>query len=302
MTISAANISAQDVGFQLDLNGRVWRWKTRMDLSGASPSFKIIDILTPFGVLRDSIPLPGEVVQGMSDSIVSLLANFKPHILVGPPSSLVFTVDEGRGFSMPLSALVTNNGVYGSLLSASLVVSAAYIHVNPTVVGHLAANQAGTFEVTVDSTDLLSSSSPYTGSISLQDSTSTNSPQQLPITIVVRPKAVITTDVAQVVFNVTRPVSGPFPPVPTQSFTVQNAGPSGSLLDFQIVRLTGLSSNWLESFAPVTGTLNAAQTQNIVVTVAPVEGLMPGTYTETLRISGYSFNDFVDVSIQLNIT
>lgn len=302
MPISAASISTQDVGFFTNLNGRVWRWKTRMDVSGAAPSFTIIDILTPWGPLRDSIPLPGEVVQGMSESIVSLMANYRPMILVGPPTSLIFSVDEGRGFSLPLNASVTNTGVYGSLLSGTLVVSAPFIHVTPTVVPHLAANQAGSFQVSVDSTDLLASSSPYAGSISIQDTTAPNSPQMLPITINVRPLAVITTDVATLVFHVTRPLSGPYPAIPTQQFTVQNAGASGSLLDFQIERLTGLSQDWLEGFSPITGTLHASSTSNITVTIAPIEGWMPGTYEETLRVSGYSFNDHTDVLIRLVIT
>jgi len=302
LSISAASISAQDIGFFVTLSGRTWRWKTRMDVSGATPTFQIIDILTPFGVLRDSIPLPGEVVQGMSDSIAALLANFKPNILVGPPSTLVFSVDEGRGFSLPQTVLLTNNGVYGSLLSGTLVSSAAFLTVSPTVVGHLASSQTGSFEVSVDSTDLLASSSPYSASVTIQDTAAPNSPQTLPVTINVRPKAVIAASPLTLNFVVTRPISGPFPAIPSQTFAAQNTGPSGSVLDYQIERLTGLSQNWLQSFTPVSGTLASSQSQNITVTVAPVEGLMPGTYTEQLRISGYSFNDFVDVTVQLVIS
>ncbi len=302
MPISAANISAQDVGFSYTLNGRVWRWKTRTDLTGAAPAFQVIDIVTPFGVLRDSVPLPGEIVQAMSESIDSLKMNFKAKLLVGPPSSLTFNVDEGRGFSLPQTAQITNNGVYGSLLAGTLATSASYIHVDPAVVGHLAFNQTGTFEVTVDSTDLLTSSSPYNGSITIQDTSALNSPQTLPITINVRPKASISASPTQLTFTVARPLSGAFPSIPTQQFTLQNNGPSGSVLDYQIVRLTGLSDNWLAGFTPMTGILNAAQTQSITVTVAPVEGLMIGTYQETLRISGYSVNDHFDVTIQLVIT
>lgn len=302
MPISNSNISTQDVGFTYSLNGRVWRWKTRMDLSGTSPSFQVMDILTPYGVLRDSIPLPGPVVQAMSESITTLKANFRPTILVGPPSSLTFVVDEGRGYSLPQDGTLTNVGVYGSLLSGSLATSAAYLTVNPSVVGHLVSNQTGTFEVSVDSTDLLSASSPYTGSITIQDDTALNNPQTLPVTVVVRPKALIDLSPATLEFTATRPISGPYSAIPTQQFTVQNAGPSGSLLDFQIERLTGLSSNWLEEFTPLMGALNASQTSNITVKVAPIEGLMPGAYTEILRVSGYSFNGYADITVRLVIT
>jgi hypothetical protein len=302
LPISAANISTQDVGFSYVLGGKTWRWKTRMDVSGVSPVFQVIDITTPFGMLRDSIPLPGAVVQAMSASIDSLIANYKPNILVGPPSSLIFNVDEGRGFSNPQTGTVTNNGIYGSLLSATLVVSAPYISVSPAIVGHLATNQMGSFDVSVDSTDLLASSSPYSGSISVQDLTAPNSPQTLPITINVRPKAVVSASPTELDFLATRPISGPYPPIPTMQFSVQNTGPSTSVLEFQIARLTGLSQNWLAGFSPVSGTLNSSQTLPITVTVAPVDGLMPGTYEETLRISGYSSNDYFDVLIKLVIT
>lgn len=302
MSISASNISAQDVVFSYDLNGRAWRWKTRMDLSGSTPTFQVFDILTPYGIFRDSVPLPGPIVEAMAESIQSLKSNFKPSILVGPPTSLSFVVDEGRGLSFAQVATVTNSGVFGSLLSASLGTSAPYISVHPSTIGQLSFNQTGTFQVSVDSTDLLPSSSPYVGSITVQDFAAPNSPQVFPVTIVVRPKAVIDLNPAVVEFHVSRPISGPFSVVPTQQFAVQNAGLAGSVLDFQILRLTGLSSNWLSSFNPLLGSLNAAQTSNITVQVAPEEGLLPGTYEETLRVSGYSINDYADVLIRLVVT
>jgi len=242
LSISAANISSQTVGFSTTVNGRVWRWGSKMDVSGATPTFQIVDILTPFGVLRDTIPLPGEVVKAMADSIASLLANFRPAITVGPPSTLVFNVDEGRGFSLGQSVSLTNSGVYGSLLAGTLISSASWLHVNPTVVGSLASNQTGTFEVSVDSTDLLASSSPYHPTLTVTDTSATNSPQTYNITVNVRPKAVI-------------------------------------------------------AVSPSTLTFDAVN-----VYLDPAEGLLPGTYTETLRISGYSSNEHVDVLIQMVIT
>ncbi len=302
MSISAANISSQTVGFTSLANGRLWRWGTKMDVSGAQPTFQIVDILTPFGPLRDTVAIPGDIIKAMADSVTSLLSNFRPTILLGPPTSLVFSVDEGRGFSIAQSVPLTNSGVYGSLLACTLSTSAPWLHVNPTVVGSLASNQTGSFEVSVDSTDLLVSLSPYSASVSIQDTNATNSPRALPIVINVRPKAVVFATPATVTFNVSRPISGPFDPVASEPFTVQNTGPTNSVLDFQIVRLTGLSQNWLTSFSPVSGSLGSSLTQTINVNVAPVEGLMPGTYTETLRISGYSSNDHVDVLIKMVIT
>lgn len=273
-----------------------------MDLSGLTPTFQILDILTPYGVFRDSVPLPGEVVQAMGDSIATLQSTFQPRILLGPPSSLVFTVDEGRGYSTPLSGKLTNDGVFGSLLSGTLVTSAPYIHVTPSVVGHLASNQYGLFEVTVDSTDLLASSSPYSGSITVQDTTALNTPQVLPITVNVRPLAIIAATPATLNFSVVRPVSGPFPAIPTQTITVGNTGSAGSYLEYQVTALTGLATSWLASFLPVSGSLSSGGSVSVTVTVAPETGMMPGIYEETLRISGYSFNSYTDVLVRLTIT
>jgi spore coat protein U-like protein len=273
-----------------------------MDVSQASPFFLVRDIISPFGLLRDSIPIPGPVVQAMSESIDELMSQFPPNILIGPPSSLTFNVDEGRGFSVPVTVIVTNDGVYGSLLNVSLASSAAYLVTQPATLGNLAFNEAGEFEAMVDSTSLLTANSPYNETITLQDASAVNNPQVLPVTIIVRPKATIDATPLTLTFTVAKPLVGPFPPLPTQQFTLENIGPAGSVLDYQIQRLTGLSDKWLASFSPVSGTLTSAQTQPITVGVAPQQACFPGTYTETLRISGYSTNLYVDVLITLIIT
>lgn len=302
MTISAANIQFQDYQFQLQVTTGSWRWTTRMDVSGASPLYEVRDIITPYGILRDSIPIPGDVIVAMNASIDEIQANFPPNIFVGPPASLTFEVDEGRGFSDAQAVVLTNDGVFGSLLGATLSTSAAYVTATPANVGNLAANESGQFEVAVDSTDLLNVNSPYSELVTVQDANATNSPQTLPVTINVRPKATIDLSPAMLAFAVTAPVTGPYPPIPSQSFTIENTGPAGSVLDFQIQRLTGLSDDWLSSFAPVTGTLTSGGTATINVAVAPIEGLARGTYQETLRVSGYSTNSYVDLLVQLVIS
>lgn len=272
-----------------------------MDVSQSAPFFQVRDIISPFGLLRDSIPIPGAIVQAMSESIDELLAQFPPNILVGPPISLTFDVDEGRGFSPVQVVSITNDGVYGSLLNVSLATSASYVVTQPATLGNLAFNEAGDFEAMVDSTSLLNADSPYNETITIQDATAVNNPQVLPITINVRPKATIDATPLTLTFTVAKPLVGPFPPVPTQQFTLENTGPTASVLDYQIQRLTGLS-NWLASFSPVSGTLGSTDTQAITVAVAPAEACLQGTYQETLRISGYSTNLYVDVLITLIIT
>lgn len=296
-----SNIKFHDYQFELPTSVGKWRWTTRLDVSLSAPTYSIKDVVSPYGLLRDSIPIPGDVVIAMSDSIAELKANFAPRILIGPPSSLAFTLDEGRGFSPPEDGLLTNNGVYGSLLSTTLTASQSYIRVTPATIGNLALNESGEFTVEVDSTTLLASGSPYAATVSVQDSTASNNPQTLPVTITVRPKATIAPTPLLLTFNAVRPLSGAFPSVPTQFFTLENSGPVGSVLNFEVKKLTGLSP-WLTSFLPALGTLDSGITTDIVLTVVPPEGTAAGTYTETLRVIGYSTNSYVDVEIQLVIT
>ena len=280
-----------------------WRWTTRLDVSQSVPAYSIRDIISPYGLLRDSIPIPGAIIQEMAQSIAELSSNFVPSILVGPPTQLVFTVVQGFGVSDAQSVIVTNDGVYGSILGAGLTSSAQYVSVTPATVGNLAINESGEFLVEVDSTNLVVANSPYSETITLQDPTATNNPQVLPIQINVIPVATIASDVTSLSFNVSRPLDGSaFPAIATQVFNLQNSGPSGSILTYNIRSLTGMSSNWLNSWLPSSGTLSSGQAQAIVVTVRPNPNLLQGTYSELLRISGYSTNTTLDVAISLVIS
>jgi hypothetical protein len=279
-----------------------WRWTTRLDVSQSSPAYSVRDISSPYGLLRDSIPIPGAVVQAMAESIVELGANFTPSILVGPPTSLTFDVDEGRGYSLPQTVILTNSGTYGSILTSSLTSSAAYVRVSPSSVGNLAINESGEFSVEVTSTSLLASESPYSEVILVQDSTASNTPQTIPVRINVRPKATISTNITVLLFSVVRAIDGTFSSIPTQSFTVQNTGVSESVLTFDIRALTGLCSNWLRSWIPSSGILASGQSQAVVVTVVPTDNMLQGTYSEFLRVSGYSSNSYLDVEVRLVIS
>lgn len=300
--VTAAAIRFQDYQFQTIVATGTWRWTTRMDVTGVNPSFEIRDVQAPFGILRDTIPIPGDVVTEMASSITEIQSNFPPNIFLGPPASLAFTLDEGRGFGDPQDVVITNDGVFGSLLGATLSTSASYLSVAPATVGSLANNESGSFAVSADSTDLLSANSPYNETITIQDANAINTPQTYNVEITVRPKATLDVTPTQLNFSTSKPLTGPFSPVPTQQFTIENTGPVDSVLDFQVQRLTELSNNWLAGFAPVTGTLVSGGSQVITVQVVPIEGLAIGVYSEILRISGYSTNLQLDVTIQLTIT
>lgn len=273
-----------------------------MDISQTVAYFSVEDIHTPFGLLRDTIPLPGDVILEMAASIETVRSQFPPHILVGPPAALTFYVDEGRGFSESQEVPITNDGIFGSLLSVTFATSADYVQASPISLGGISSNDSGVLSVSVNSLNLLASSSPLSETVSVQSSESSNSPVSLPVNIVIRPKATIVLSTSILEFSVSHPLTGPFPTIPSQQFVITNNGLSGSVLDFQVQRLTNLSSTWLKVFSPVSGTLSSGSTQAVIVTVAPDSNLSLGTYTETLRISGYSTNSYVDVQVQLTIS
>lgn len=298
--LSAANLRFQDYQFQVSTPQGVWRWTTRMDLTGPTPSYSVRDIITPYGLLRDSIPLPGIIVQAMAESIGQLQSSFVPAITVGP-SLLTFVVDEGRGVAAPQFLEITNSGVFGSLLDVAITSNAPFVTTSPTSLGNLASTETGRVDVYVDSTDLVAASSPYNQTLVLQDETASNSPVTVPVRIYVRPKATIAVAPATLTFYVSKPLTGPFPVISPQTFTVWNTGPVDSSLSYVVQKLI-CPSPWLASFVPSTGTLVGNSSADVTVTVSPPEACLPGTYREVLRVSGYSTNAYQDVEIILVIS
>jgi hypothetical protein len=240
------------------------------------------------------------VVEAMAESIIEVRTQFPPAILVGPPTALTFEVTEGQGFSLPKEVILTNNGSFGSLLGATLTASAEFISVTPAQIGNLSSNETGAFDVAVDSTGLLALDSPYSGSITIQDPTATNNPQVLPISINVVAQATIDVASTTLFFTAIKPMTGPFPIIPSQTFVIENTGPSGSVLAWQIQRVG--CAPWLASFAPISGTLNSGETETITVVASPPVSTLLGTYSEVLRITAFSTNETVDVTLQLTIT
>lgn len=295
----AQNLQTQDYAYRFVVSQGYWRWKTRIDVSQTAPMFSVRDIVSPFGQLRDNVPIPGPVVEAMAQSITELQEALAPLILLAP-DMLTFTVDQGRGFSDPEEVTVTNTGVYGSLLSPTLTSSASYVQILPAQLGGLAFNEAGVAKVSVDSTSLLAVNSPYAATIIVQDPNATNSPQAVSLAIVVRPLAHIATNVTQLTFYAQIPLTGPYSPIPAQTFTLSNTGPVGSLLVWQAVKLFGVP--WLASYNPVDDELVGGASEQVTVVVQPDPCMVNGTYQETLRISGYSDNFEQDIVITLIIS
>lgn len=298
--MATTQLTFQDYTSSYQTSQGVWRWTTRLDVSQAAPRYEVRDIVSPYGILWDSIPIPGVVITAMAAQIANLVTAFAPSILVAP-TSLTFTLDEGRGFGPDQVLQITNSGVFGSLLNVALVTSAPWLVTQPTTVGGIGSGQTASVAVRATSASLLASLSPYAGTVTVQDATAVNNPVVVPVTVVVRPKAHIQVIPSSLTFTVTKPLSGSFPAIPSQTFTIQNTGPSGSVLDFLVQKLTGCSP-WLASITPTSGSLAASAIQVVTVTVIPPASTLPGTYTEIIRVSGYSDNSYQDVTVTFIVT
>jgi len=297
--VPTPSLRFQDYEFNLKLSSGLWRWTTRVDLSGALPSYFVRDIQTPWGSLVDATDLPGLLVKEMADSIDQVKTAFMPEITVG--GVFTFNVDEGRGFSNPLIGTVTNTGTFGSLLGVTVASSAPWLVSSPAALGGIAYGNTGNFETRVDSTNLLAIDSPYTGTLTFQDPDATNNPQVANVTVNVRPRPTIAVSVPEVDFTVVRPIDGVFPFIPSAYFILNNTGSVDSNLEYQIQKLIGCS-NWLASFVPATGNVAGGASQRVDITVRPPIGMGTGTYTEILRVSGFSTNDRMDVTVKLVVT
>lgn len=279
----------------------VWRWMTVADLTAASASYRIEDIFSPYGRLRDSIPLDGDVVVQMGQSITTVQQAFAPSILVTPPGMLTFTVDEGRGVSADQTFVVTNNGIFGSFLSVSASPADPFVAVNPPIAPGILSTASYTFRVNVDSTNLLASGSPYATGVTLNDPLASNGPITVPVQIVVRSKATISLSTLALNFTVVKPLTGSFPPIADQTVTLSNTGLPDSVLEFLAQKLTGLSP-WLTGIVPTSGSVTGGSSQVLTFSVVPPDSLLTGTYTEVVRVSGYSTNNYADITVTLQVT
>lgn len=276
-----------------------WSWYAVADFSTDPASYRIEEITSPYS--RWVEPLPSTVLQEMAASITTIVQTYSPVILANP-NNLTFTVDEGRGASASQTFTVTNTGILGSYLNASVTPSDTFLHATPVNLPGMSENEQGIVTVWVDSTNLVAAMTPYNASVSITAPNAVNTPQTVNVTVNVRPIAVI--DVVPLVINrhVTKPLVGPFPPMPSSIVIIANAVlDPASVLEYQVRKLTGLSP-WITGTYPATGTLNGNQSTLFSIDFAPPATMQRGSYTETLRVSGYSSNGHVDVTVNLVIT
>lgn len=299
----AASVQGGGFDFSIPSVGGTWSWRVRaVNVQGAGQSYELVDINTPYGPLvQTMIPLPGDVVLGMADSLSQLQQQLAPLLALLDPSQTSFSaiIVEGQPNLEIASFLVLNAGSFGSFMTVTATPSAPWLKVEPPSMAGLERNEQGTFSVVLLTGSLLESASPYLATVRLQDNRVPATVIDLSFTVTVLPRPVVA--VSPLVVNFTHYLSTSSSTGPV-TVTVQNAGPANSSLTWSMARVHN-TSPWL-AFSPSSGgPLASGATQDSVFSVVP-SGLptVPGTYSDQVRVSSpTASNGFVDVQVFLTV-
>jgi len=296
----ATVISGTSIEFSQSSVGGTWSWKVRANnLRVAGQLYEVIDVMTPYGPLTvAAIPLPGDIVAAMAASIVDVQAQFAPHMILAQGStSFSIVITEGDPNSEIGEASVYNGGAFGSFMAVVATPGAAWLGVSPSSYQDIGKNERATFDISLLSATLLSADSPYSGVVNLQDNRvpPTNMPFTISVTVLPRPIIGYSPSAITLSFMASTGVPGG-----SQQLTISNIGPVLSSLEFSLIKVN--NSPWF-TLTPVSGgPLAPAQTEIITLSVVTsgANGLLPGTYTDKLRIiSRNASNSPVDVDISL---
>lgn len=300
MTMST--VAGSCVNFSVESTGGTWSWSVvSRNIQGVGPQYEVIDINTPWGPLfQTAIPLPGDVVTAMGDSLTGVLNQTAPllALLAWEPTDYVLTITEGDPNQSVADLLFQNVGAFGSYLIASASSSVPWLSPQPGQVGGLGKNQQGMTAVTLITGTLLESGSPYSGIINLQDNRTP--PTLIPITfsVTVLPQPVISVAPATlsfVYYQGADSVTGPF------NFDVSNSGPASSLLSWSATKVN--SAAWLSLSPTSGGPLASGSSDTVTATVdKTLVPALTGVYNETIQVaSPNASNSPVDVSVELTV-
>jgi hypothetical protein len=284
--------------------GGYWSWEVdSQNQQGVGQFYTVQDIQTPYGPLTNvMIPIPGNVIAEMASSLAQFQQQLSPLLTLVQPAQTTFTVTitEGDPDVSVGTVKVQNSGAFGSFMSAFATPSVPWLKTSPSSVDGLGKNEQASFGIVLSPQILLSSGSPYSGVVLLQDNRNPQTTIPIIVNVVVLPRPVI---VASPTLTTLTYVLCTNTPGPSQQLTVQNGGPIGSTLDFTIAKVNNASA-WL-SFSPSGGT-GIPSSGMFPVTLSIVQAgvpMVPGVYKEVLRISSpNAANGHVDVNVELSVS
>ena len=298
------NVGVSGGGFDFDLcsvGGR-WKWKViANNVVGAGQLFYVTDIWTPFGRLPDvDVPIPGDVVSAMAESLVQFQQQLAPLLALSGPSSFSVTVTEGDSTYEIGDATFTNVGAFGSFMNVTATPSAPWESVSPSFVSGIGKNQSSHVTIRVNPAVMLSSSSPYQGFVNLQDNRvpATVLPVQVNVTVLPRPSIAVSSATITLTFDLNTQAPGG-----AQALVVTNSGPLTSLLTYTLSKIQNVSP-WLAFTPQGDGPIQSGATSSVTVSVV-TSGVprIAGTYTDTIKInSGNASNAPVLVVVNLIVS
>lgn len=295
----ASLVSGGGFSFSLKSIGGTWQWSVNLTNNrGTGQYFEVGNIQSPFGpldVVASSIP--GDVITAMADAIQTLQQQLYPQIYVPGPTIFSLTVTEGDVTVEAAIVSFQNSGAFGSFLTVTATPDSPWLSVTPTSVVGVDKNSSGQFKIYVKPSLMLATSSPYSGNVNLQDNR--NPPTVIPVSfnVIVLPRPTISLNVTSITLSWYISTCTTFGP---QTLRITNSGPIGSSLIFSVAKLQNISP-WL-TFSPVSaGPVPSSGFVDVAFSVVPASApVIPGTYTETVRItSSTASNSPQDVTVNL---
>jgi hypothetical protein len=286
--------------FSLDSIGGVWKWTvSTSNLQGPGQLYQVQDILTPYGPMNVIVsPLPGDVVQAMAQSIVSVQGQLKPSMSLISSSVFTLGITEGDPGANIGIVQIRNDGGFGSYLSANATPDVPWLSVLTPEIQGIAKGGTASFSITLVPDSMLASQSPYVGHVRIQDVNDSSSFITATVNVIVIPRPAISVSTQNVSFT----WSYLTPASSAQYVVVTNSGPGTSNLEFSTLKVS--SAAWLSISPASAGPLAAGESENLILSI--VSSSVPtvvGTYSETVRVtSANASNSPVDVLVTLTVT
>lgn len=296
-------LSGSGFEFELSSVGGIWRWSVcANNIYGLGQLYQVDNIRTPYGILQQTlIPIPSDVIDSMSNSILQIKQQFAPLMYLVSPSSLIFTgsVTEG-GSSIEIGEVTLQNvGAFGSFMDVTATSGSPWLRADPISAKGISKNSTTKFKIYANPTSLLNSGSPYSGTIIFQDNRVPSTVITATIILTVNPRPVITATPSDIIlsYNLISQSAGG-----AQQLTIQNNGVINSVLNAALAKV--LAQPWW-TFTPISvGPL--ASGANSIITISVVSGSVPGvqgTYTDKLRVSSSNAtNSPTDINITLIVS
>jgi hypothetical protein len=300
MAVLSANFASSGTTFNKASVGGTWSWTTiTKNIPNFGQQFEVSDIKSPFGPISSvNLPIPGDVINAMAESITCLTQQVSSAITVTSPipTQFALTVTEGAPSEEVGTVVLTNSGAFGSFLTVNATPTVSWLSVTPTQTVGVTQNSSVSFSIVVDPSQLLASESPYNGKVNFASQDDPNTIIEATVTVTVIPQPVLGVTPTSIVFNQTIGM-----PMPASSLiTVSNDGTILSTMDYIVGKAIN-NSAWL-SFTPASGgPLLGGESEAVTLSLntTQIPALM-GTYTETIRVSSpTASNEYVDVTVSL---